>query len=439
MISNFERGFADQMQKIAGGYSPLGALALGGLGAAAGALADRKKRRRGALIGGILGALGGTAIDLHDYLSSPSKRNTPGSASTAGNAADTPVNDNHTETSKPVAPKPEKRESKGETPFVIPSSKNKPDDRPSERKTYAQRQYEKERAAKEQELKDNPTRKVQVEGTGTGGYPKRYVYLPRSGEEEYENGKLPDPAPAKVTTEGEDLVPYKVRPGETLSSLSALGLDWMDDLTYDQSLDKSKPDRNAGRKWLAQDKWIKEVMLANPYLDPNKIQAGQTIYIPKDLYGGIRSRDFYEMDPDENLEALEKARADFIENEDTGTIAHPNTEKYVVGANEDLYNVCVKFGIEPGELRELNGIDPNNQKLHPGDVLIVPKKQKETVTGTKSSQNSVVKQPNGSKSYVVQPGDDIYSIALKLGVPPLTLRKTHEDGKFRVGETVIVQ
>lgn len=384
MISNFERGFIEQMQKIAGGYSPLGTLALGGLGAAAGAIADRKKRRRGALIGGILGALGGTAIDLRDSLAGSSEQSTPRSEGTTGNTSDTPVNDNRAEASKPVTPKPvvqktENRTVKDEASSGSHSSNNKSDSRPSERKTYAQRQYEKERAAKEQELKDNPTRKVQVEGTGTGGYPKRYVYLPRSGEEEYENGKLPEPAPAKVTTEGEDLVPYKVRPGETLSSLSALGLDWMDDLTYDPSPDKSKPDRNAGRKWLAQDKWIKEVMMANPYLDPNKIQAGQTIYIPKDLYGGIRSRDWYDMSSDDRLDWWDR--------------------------------VARETAADDGPL---------------------------AVQDTGTSEQSAVVNKDGSKSYVVQPGDDIYSIALKLGVPPLTLRKTHSDGKFRVGETVVV-
>lgn len=378
MISNFERGFADQMQKIAGGYSPLGALALGGLGAAAGALADRKKRRRGALIGGILGALGGTAIDLHGYMANSSERNTQRLTSLTGSTADTPAPDNREEESKPEVQKPENRTVKDETSSGSRSSKNKPDNKPSERKTYAQRQYEKERAAREKERKDNPTRKVQVEGTGTGGYPKRYVYLPRSDEEEYENGKLPDPAPSKVITEGEDLVPYKIRPGETLSSLSALGLDWMDDLTYDPLPDKSKADRNAGRKWLAQDKWIKAVMQANPYLDPNKIMAGQTIYIPKDLYGGIRSRDWYDMSSDDRLDWWDR--------------------------------VARETATDDGPL---------------------------AVQDTVTSESPVVNK-DGSKSYVVQPGDDIYSIALKLDVPPLTLRKTHSDGKFTVGETVVV-
>lgn len=383
-MTSFEQGFTDMMRKIASGYSPLGALALGGLGAAAGALADRKKRRRGALIGGILGALGGTAIDLHDHLSNPPERNTNISTDTAGNTLDAPSKSNPVEISKPVAPKtvtpkPENRTVKDETTSVSRSSTDKPDTRPSERKTYAQKQYEKERAAIEQERKDNPTRKVQVEGTGTGGYPKRYVYLPRSEEEEYENGKLPDPPPAKVTIEGEDLVPYKVRPGETLSSLSALGLDWMDDLTYDPLPDKSKPDRNAARKWLAQDKWIKEVMLANPYLDPNKIMAGQTIYIPKELYGEIQKRDFYEMDPDERLAWWDR-------------------------------------------IMQENAVDD----------------EPSVVKSTDTSDSTPVIDKDGSKSYVVQPGDDIYSIALKLDVPPLTLRKMHNDGKFTVGETVVV-
>jgi LysM repeat protein len=378
-MTNFEQGFVDQMRKIAGGYSPLGALALGGLGAAAGALADRKKRRRGALIGGILGALGGTAIDLHDYSANSPEQNTPGSSSTSGDTPDTPSADNHAETSKPVAPKPENRTVKDETASGSRPSKDKPDTRPSERKTYAQIQYEKEREDREQERKDNPTRKVQVEGTGTGGYPKRYVYLPRSEEEEYENGKLPDPAPAKVITEGEDLVPYKVRPGETLSSLSALGLDWMDDLTYDPSPNKSKPDRNAGRKWLAQDKWIKAVMQANPYLDPDKIMAGQTIYIPKELYGGIRSRDWYDMSSDDRLDWWDR--------------------------------VVRETAVDDEPL---------------------------AVQSAVTSDSEPIINKDGSKSYVVQPGDDIYSIALKLDVPPLTLRKTHTDGKFRVGETVVV-
>lgn len=71
-MTNFEKGFKDLMQKVAvqhtGKYSPVGALTYGGLGALIGALIDRKKRRRGALIGGLLGALGGTATDLESFV-----------------------------------------------------------------------------------------------------------------------------------------------------------------------------------------------------------------------------------------------------------------------------------------------------------------------------------------------------------------------------------
>ena len=70
-MTNFEKGFKDLMQKVAvqrhGKYSPVGALTYGGLGALIGALIDRKKRRRGALVGGLLGALGGTAVDLESF------------------------------------------------------------------------------------------------------------------------------------------------------------------------------------------------------------------------------------------------------------------------------------------------------------------------------------------------------------------------------------
>lgn len=72
MTKAFQQGFYDGMQKLAAHkferYSPIGALTYGGLGALIGALVDRKKRRRGALIGGLLGALGGTATDVESFL-----------------------------------------------------------------------------------------------------------------------------------------------------------------------------------------------------------------------------------------------------------------------------------------------------------------------------------------------------------------------------------
>lgn len=72
MTKAFKHGFYDGMQKIAAPkferYSPIGALTYGGLGALIGALVDRKKRRRGALLGGLLGALGGTATDIGSFL-----------------------------------------------------------------------------------------------------------------------------------------------------------------------------------------------------------------------------------------------------------------------------------------------------------------------------------------------------------------------------------
>lgn len=72
MTKAFKQGFYDGLQKIAAPkferYSPIGAITYGGIGALIGALIDRKKRRRGALIGGLLGALGGTATDVGSFL-----------------------------------------------------------------------------------------------------------------------------------------------------------------------------------------------------------------------------------------------------------------------------------------------------------------------------------------------------------------------------------
>lgn len=72
----FEQGFNDTIVKIAGDieknnrYAPLSSLVYGLLGAGAGALIDRKKRKRGALLGGLLGALAGVPVDLQEFNSS---------------------------------------------------------------------------------------------------------------------------------------------------------------------------------------------------------------------------------------------------------------------------------------------------------------------------------------------------------------------------------
>ena len=62
MTEAFRQGYNDTLIKVATLSYPLGALLLGGLGAGAGALIDRKKRLRGALIGALLGAAGGVAL-----------------------------------------------------------------------------------------------------------------------------------------------------------------------------------------------------------------------------------------------------------------------------------------------------------------------------------------------------------------------------------------
>ena len=74
-----------------------------------------------------------------------------------------------------------------------------------------------------------------------------------------------------------------------------------------------------------------------------------------------------------------------------------NSEKtYIVQKNDTLYDIADKNGITIEELKEANNID--DEVLSIGDVLIIP-------------QSST-----GEINYIVQKGDNLYSIANKYGV-----------------------
>lgn len=293
MISNFERGFADQMRKIAGGYSPLGALALGGLGAAAGALVDSKKRRRGALIGGLIGALGGTAMDVSNYRG---QRQVAEDEAKSDVKQDTPASTSKPEEKKQPASKPAVVEN--EQPVSKPAVEEK---KQTAKKTTQESKEKSKPSAASSESIDNGLYTPKWHTWDTIPEPKKkpiYTVTPRGrlkvvGYEEPDENELPEPPPAKLITDNP--VKYKMRPGDTLHGLAKF--QFPDDL-----------DIRPGSLRQMRQAFVNDILWSNPDINPNKIRAGQTVLIPRERYdGNLSLRDYMEMSPDER----EDAYADF--------------------------------------------------------------------------------------------------------------------------------
>ena len=82
-----------------------------------------------------------------------------------------------------------------------------------------------------------------------------------------------------------------------------------------------------------------------------------------------------------------------------------NPGTHVVQPGENLFRIALKYGKTVDEVAKANGIT-NVAVIHVGQTLVIP-------GGTGQAPPPQTPPSSGGKTYVVQPGDNLFRIALK--------------------------
>ena len=120
-----------------------------------------------------------------------------------------------------------------------------------------------------------------------------------------------------------------------------------------------------------------DILNLNPMADPDVLMVGQELKIPGQApreYGGASA--------------------------------------YTVRTGDTLYSIALRFGVTLAELQDLNNIADENQ-IYVGQELKIPATAGATA-------------PSEAKTYVVQAGDTLFSIALRFGVTTWALQVAND-------------
>ena len=104
--------------------------------------------------------------------------------------------------------------------------------------------------------------------------------------------------------------------------------------------------------------------------------------------------------------------------------------KYTIKAGDTLYGIAKKFGVTVDELKNVNNLTSNT--LTVGNILTIP-------TGESSIEE--IETPGvGGINYVVQKGDNLYSIANKYGVTVDQLKDTNNltSNILKIGQILLI-
>ena len=94
-----------------------------------------------------------------------------------------------------------------------------------------------------------------------------------------------------------------------------------------------------------------------------------------------------------------------------GSYGSMGSMTYIVQLGDTLYSIAQRFGVSVEELAMANGVSPY-QNLRVGQALVIPFHYPGSGTAPGS-----VPGPDATYMYVVQPGDTMFSIARRFGVP----------------------
>ncbi|MFP3948591.1 MAG: LysM peptidoglycan-binding domain-containing protein [Longimicrobiales bacterium] len=198
-------------------------------------------------------------------------------------------------------------------------------------------------------------------------------------------------------------VEHQVRPGETLSHVAD---------RYRVSLS--------------------ELRAANPRLNPQRIQIGQWVVVPRSpsaqLAAGGGVRIAVTDDPQSSGAAPEPAASGSMSSDASaylppGFVVGSETDQVVhrVASGESLWLIARRYWVHVSEVRAWNDLGPD-EVIRPGDELVI--------RGVRRASRSV---------YRVQPGDTLSEIALRLGVGTDDLRRVNGIGtndQIRPGDQV---
>jgi len=114
-----------------------------------------------------------------------------------------------------------------------------------------------------------------------------------------------------------------------------------------------------------------------------------------------------------------------------GRAAQSYQASHVVQAGETLSQIAARYGVTAAAIQAENGL-ANANRIYVGMVLRIPASGY-VASGGGSSTSSVVSSPSGSSTqsrstsggctnpYIIQPGDTLYGVAARCGVPASTL------------------
>ncbi len=113
------------------------------------------------------------------------------------------------------------------------------------------------------------------------------------------------------------------------------------------------------------------------------------------------------------------------------------TTTYVVQFGDTLSRIAARFGVTTQTLAQLNGI-VNPDLVFFGQTLLIPTSSGGTITQP-TPIPGITPVPAPAQTYLVQPGDNLYQISLRTGVPLLTLISLNgisDPNRIFVGQTL---
>jgi LysM repeat protein len=115
-------------------------------------------------------------------------------------------------------------------------------------------------------------------------------------------------------------------------------------------------------------------------------------------------------------------------------------ERYAVKPGDSLYGISRSFGVGIEELKKANGLD--GSAIKPRQILLIPSQRKQQTDETaKKIPSKTIRKPSGqTESYVVQKGDNLYSISKRLGLPVEEIKEMNQlhSSNLKIGQLLIL-
>ncbi len=158
-----------------------------------------------------------------------------------------------------------------------------------------------------------------------------------------------------------------------------------------------------------------------PYTRSITVGEELTIYVPadkKDYYASL-----------DNQTSIEKSSA-------RPTYTRPSNELiyYRIKRGENLNSIAARYGVDLNSLKEWNNISGN--KIYAGKRLKIYTDRSARYVA--AAENSSIHSRTSIYHYRVKGGDSIYELAVKFGVPSLTLKRWNniKSNKLRIGQVL---